>query len=278
MSEYQYYEFRAIDRALTETQIDEISSLSSRASVTSRQASFVYHYGDFCGNEDELMDECFDIMLYMSNWGARHLIFRIPCSLIMMKYIAPFCITEEIDHRYSEDSKHVILNLNFSDEDQTEWTEGEGWLDDLVNLREEIIQGDYRVLYLAWLKAANNGLLSGEIDGDTLEPPVPNGLKELSNAQKVYVRFLDIDKTMINVAAQQSNDLQQDEIQAEQWIGKLSEKDKNDFLHRLSRGENNLSALLNRHLHELSSKERPQEKKNVTSKRTISSLIYLAEK
>ena len=34
------------------------------------------------------------------------------------------------------------------------WTEGEGWLDDLIALREELIQGDFRVLYLAWLKAA----------------------------------------------------------------------------------------------------------------------------
>ena len=38
MSEYQYYEFRAIDRPLTETQKAKISALSSRAHVTSHVA------------------------------------------------------------------------------------------------------------------------------------------------------------------------------------------------------------------------------------------------
>ena len=51
-SEYQYYEFRAIDRPLTETQKSKISALSSRARVTSHTASFVYNYGDFKGNPE----------------------------------------------------------------------------------------------------------------------------------------------------------------------------------------------------------------------------------
>jgi len=52
MSEYQYYEFRSIDNPLTKNQKKEIHSLSSRAEVSSRKASFVYHYGDFCGDEE----------------------------------------------------------------------------------------------------------------------------------------------------------------------------------------------------------------------------------
>ena len=34
MSEYQYYEFRAIDRPLTEEEMDELGALSSRAEIT----------------------------------------------------------------------------------------------------------------------------------------------------------------------------------------------------------------------------------------------------
>lgn len=34
MSEYQYYEFRAIDEALNADQQEEVSALSSRASVS----------------------------------------------------------------------------------------------------------------------------------------------------------------------------------------------------------------------------------------------------
>ena len=36
MSEYQYYEFRAIDRPLDEDERDELRALSTRAEITSR--------------------------------------------------------------------------------------------------------------------------------------------------------------------------------------------------------------------------------------------------
>ncbi len=42
MSEYQYYEFVAIDKPLTPTQMAELRSRSSRASITS--TNFVNHY------------------------------------------------------------------------------------------------------------------------------------------------------------------------------------------------------------------------------------------
>jgi len=78
MSEYQYYEFRAIDKSLTEAQKAKVSALSSRVYVTSHSASFVYNYGDFPGDTEKLMTSYFDAMLYMANWGSRHLMFRIP--------------------------------------------------------------------------------------------------------------------------------------------------------------------------------------------------------
>ncbi|MBL0701999.1 MAG: hypothetical protein JJV91_00790 [Desulfosarcina sp.] len=81
MSEYQYYEFRAIDTPLAESQKAEVSRLSSRAYVTSHSATFVYNYSDFSGNTEKLMATYFDSMLYMANWGTRQLIFRFPVTL-----------------------------------------------------------------------------------------------------------------------------------------------------------------------------------------------------
>ena len=54
MSEYQYYEFRAVDTPLTESQKADVSKLSSRAYVTSHSASFVYNYRDFPGNTEKI--------------------------------------------------------------------------------------------------------------------------------------------------------------------------------------------------------------------------------
>lgn len=277
MSEYQYYEFRAIDHPLTNEQKEKISALSSRAYVTSHSTSFVYNYSDFRGNTEQLMSDYFDVMLYMANWGSRRLMFRIPCLLIDMKQVMPYCISEEIDQRTTKNKKHIIVDLEFDDEDQSGWAEGEGWLDDLVELRKDLIQGDFRILYLAWLKAAKNALAMEDIDKDTLEPPVPPGLGHLSPALKTFITFFEIDEAMIEVAERESEKYQKQELEPETWIQELPHAEQHDFLVRLSRDEKNLSALLNRRLHQLAGKTLCEEKHADAARRTIKALIDSAE-
>lgn len=59
---------------------------------------------------------------------------------------------------------------------------------------------------------------------------------------------------------------------------KISDKKKQDFLIRLSHGEKNLSVLLNRYLHDMAVKEQSQIDKILNKRRSISTLIELAEK
>jgi hypothetical protein len=49
MSEYQYYEFTAVDKPLNEKDMQALRNLSSRAQIT--PSSFVneYHWGNFKG-------------------------------------------------------------------------------------------------------------------------------------------------------------------------------------------------------------------------------------
>ncbi len=60
MSEYQYYEFLAIDRPLTKEQMAELRALSSRATITSTRFQNAYNWGDFRGNPEVLMEKYFD--------------------------------------------------------------------------------------------------------------------------------------------------------------------------------------------------------------------------
>jgi len=46
MSEYQFYDFRAIDRALTKAEIAELRSVSTRATITSTSFTNHYEWGD----------------------------------------------------------------------------------------------------------------------------------------------------------------------------------------------------------------------------------------
>ena len=73
MSEYQYYEFQAIDLPLTERQIRELRRYSTRASITSTR--FVNHdeWGDFKGDASAWMAKYFDAFLYHSSEPSRFL-------------------------------------------------------------------------------------------------------------------------------------------------------------------------------------------------------------
>ncbi|MEM6765423.1 MAG: hypothetical protein AAF655_10870 [Bacteroidota bacterium] len=71
MSEYQYYDFYAIDKPLTQEQIAVISTFSSRTHPTPRRATFEYNYGDFSYNQEEVVSTYFDMMLAI--WTTRYI-------------------------------------------------------------------------------------------------------------------------------------------------------------------------------------------------------------
>jgi hypothetical protein len=247
MSEYQYYDFRAIDQGLTAQQQARISNLSSRAIISAYHAQFVYHYGDFHGNIKKLMADDFDIMLYVSNWGTQRLMLRIPETLITISSLKDYFISDALDHYRA--NKNIILDLHFDDEEGGDWIEGDGMLDDFLPLREEIIQGDYRVLYLAWLKAAEKAMAYDGIDEQTREPKVPAGLSCSTMAQKKYAQWIELDENLIIVAAKKSTaPTNKRSFQPQDYLHYLSVEEKDDFLQRLCKKEANLSATLNRHL------------------------------
>jgi hypothetical protein len=78
VSEYQYYEFRALDRRLTAEQQRRLRSLSSRAEISATRFTSEYSFGDFRGDPGRLLEEYFGAYLYAANWGTRELAFRLP--------------------------------------------------------------------------------------------------------------------------------------------------------------------------------------------------------
>ena len=69
MSEYQYFEFQAIDRPLTVDEMSELRSYSTRARITPTSFVNEYSWGDFKGDEDAWMEKYFDAFLYLANWA-----------------------------------------------------------------------------------------------------------------------------------------------------------------------------------------------------------------
>jgi hypothetical protein len=246
MSEYQYYEFQTIDRPLTREEQADISQLSSRVALSSTRAIFTYQFGDFRGDPKKVLARYFDAMLYLANWGTKRLMFRFPKSLIDLKQAHPYCVEDILS--FSTVDKYAILTLEINDEGGGFWVEGEGMLDSLVELRGDILRGDYRSLYLAWLKATEFGDLEAEE-----EPPVPPGLGELSPALHDFVRLFEIDEHLIKVAARTSGRLESSSDDAgvlRQAIAQLSREECDAYLSRLVQGEPHLDMEIRTRLRE----------------------------
>src|SRR5947209_7352629 len=64
MSEYQYYEFQAVDRPLSKREMAELRALSTRATITPTRFVNFYNWGNFRGNPAALMEEYFDAFVY----------------------------------------------------------------------------------------------------------------------------------------------------------------------------------------------------------------------
>jgi len=91
MSEYQYYEFQAIDWPLTAKEMSELRSYSSRARITSTRFVNDYARGSFKGDEDAWMEKYFDAFLYLANWGTRVLKLRLPSRLLESRTAKRYC-------------------------------------------------------------------------------------------------------------------------------------------------------------------------------------------
>jgi hypothetical protein len=236
MSEYQYYEFRSIDRPLNQREMDELREWSTRAEITPTSLTNTYHYGDFRGNPETLVERYFDAFVYVANWGTHQLMFRIPRSLLDPKSAALYGAEDALSIKVK--AKHVLIEFLSNDEGGG-WVDGEPFMPELIGLRAELIRGDLRVLYLGWLSSLREryGYDEDALEEarDALESPVPPGLGKLSAPLKALAEFLRVEGELIEVAAQGSaGDVPSEPSRAalERWIKKLPAAEKNEYLLR----------------------------------------------
>lgn len=151
MSEYQYYEFQAIDRPLSEADRQALRHLSTRARITATSFTNSYEWGDFKGDPAKLMERWFDLHLYLANWGSRRLMIRLPKRLVDRRLLDAFL--GEVDcATLSASGENLIVDISCDEVEFEDWDDGSGWLAALAPLRAEVLAGDLRLFYLLWLK------------------------------------------------------------------------------------------------------------------------------
>lgn len=94
MSEYQYYEFQAVDRPLSKEQMAELRALSTRATITPTRFQNEYNFGNFRGDPHVLMEQYFDAFVYVANWGTRRLMLRLPTRVLDPEAADRYCAEE----------------------------------------------------------------------------------------------------------------------------------------------------------------------------------------
>ncbi|TDC61056.1 hypothetical protein E1258_12705 [Micromonospora sp. KC207] len=272
MSEYQYYEFTAVDRPLTSRDQAELRSLSTRADITATSFVNTYQWGDFKGDPRKLMQRYFDAHLYLANWGTRRLMLRLPKHVLDPATVAQYCQGDSASAWTT--GKHVIIDLHSEDEDGAdEWDlDGHGLLTSIIPVRACLAAGDLRLLYLAWLRCVQ----SEGVADDEPEPPVPAGLGILDAPLTAVAEFLRIDPDLISAAAAGSAPAASGEPTAAQlrtWVVRLPARDKDAILADLiTGGDGHLrSQLLRRHRD-----AHPTDASNPTAARTAGELLATA--
>lgn len=165
MSEYQYYDFKAIDHALTKTEMAALRAISTRAVITTTSFTNHYEWGDLKADPLKLLEKYFDAFVYVTNWGTREFHLRLPQELVDFKQLK--LILPGKAARVRSAGQFVIVSFESEVEADDDWDDGTGWMGSLVSLRSDLLRGDLRCLYLGWLM----GPQDEEFSGGALEPP-----------------------------------------------------------------------------------------------------------
>jgi hypothetical protein len=199
MSEYQYYEFLAIDRPLDPAAQKELRSISSRARITTTSFTNHYEWGDLKGDPRRFMERWFDLHLYIANWGSRRLMIRVPRRFLNRAEIDPYLRAPDLAQVWTS-GDNLIIDICRAEVEYDYDSDDTGSLAALAPLRADVLSGDRRLFYLLWLMAVQDEVVSD----DEVEPLA--GIGPVTGAIEAFADFFDIDPFLMEAAAEGSAD------------------------------------------------------------------------
>jgi hypothetical protein len=147
MSECQYYEFLASTSLWTITSKPKCVSLSTRAAITATSFINEYHWGNFRGDPNRMIERYYDAHLYLTNWGTRRIMLRLPRNLLDIDVAEDRCVGDQVTLWTT--GKCLVLDMTSEDDSSDGEYDPQGKLSAIVGARTELATGDLRPLYLA---------------------------------------------------------------------------------------------------------------------------------
>lgn len=236
MSEYQYYEFLAIDRPLTMKEMSTLRELSTRAHITPVSFTNEYNWGDFKGSPLELMRRFFDAHVYVANWMTAIFMVRLPIETLPKRTVEAMAVDGVLDFERTDTHWVITWRLEESEDyDRFGVEDGRGWMARLAPVRDELLRGDVRSLYIGWLA----GVTRDMTEDDDLEPALPEGLGNLTGAQQALAEFMEVDEDLLEGACIGSPSARSDEPSQkdmDEWLGELPHEETLALLKELLAG------------------------------------------
>ncbi|MCP5519917.1 MAG: hypothetical protein H7A46_00045 [Verrucomicrobiales bacterium] len=249
MSEYQYYEFAAIDGPISDEGLNYAKGCSSRAEVSRLSWRNVYHFGSFKGSEATLL-KYYDAHFFIANWATARLVLALPEGCLSAEAIEPYLrggdqYEDTLTTKQLGNRRLVWFEHN---EDGGWWDkQGEGVLDRLLPIREDLIRGDHRSLFLAWLADFDPDEWTDPADEGVLMPPIPAGLNRLTTALTVFLKHFAVDPDALTVAAEFSPGPPPEPIPISEVLEEMPVAQMRTLLERVADGEgSSVMAELNR--------------------------------
>jgi antitoxin (DNA-binding transcriptional repressor) of toxin-antitoxin stability system len=167
------------------------------------------------------------VHVYFANWGTRRLMFRLPLHAVDLDDLRTCVPGGPVTLTVTE--HHVVLDLwSETEEPEEDWFEDGQPLASLTPLRAELLRGDRRVAYLAWLLAVQ----AGELDPDTPEPRVPHGLDADSASLAALTGFLRVDPDLLAAAAEAGIEDTGELERFRSWVERLPAREQQRWLLR----------------------------------------------
>jgi hypothetical protein len=239
MSEYQYVVFQAVDGPLSDKQLAFAQRQSTRAEVSRWSLSVEYHHSSFRGDVDGLLLRGYDVYLQHTNYGDREIKLRLPSGMPFVKSVwARYVDGEQLNWKSDSKGRGGILTLRpfHEADDLDEVWETQKYLDAAIHVRERLIRGDLRALYMLWLCAAHDGYND---PAEIIEPPVPHGIVEAASYGGELLSFFGLDPLLLVAAGTGVNATPTDDPQdhAARWVNVLDKQPAKDMLLRLLVGD-----------------------------------------
>ncbi|MFT5408288.1 MAG: hypothetical protein ACI9NC_000996 [Verrucomicrobiales bacterium] len=142
----------------------------------------------------------YDIHLHYANFGIRKLSLRLPLGLSLpddelANYAGGDVVSWQVDS--SGTAGTLTISPDIEAGDMEELWELDEFLDRLLGIRQQLMDGDFRALYVGSLCAGQMGLINADLD---IEPPVPAGLVDAPAEIVAMLELFEIDRQILTAA------------------------------------------------------------------------------